>query len=158
MMIVQGLEEKLRKQKLKITPQRLEVLRALQHCQDHPSAECIYQKVKRRYPSVSLATVYKTLETLVEIGEIRVAIVSGGKTRYDMRTDPHHHFVCSECGAVLDVEMNLSCLDTCFPKSMGPAFSVARSEVVFHGVCPHCQEKIGAQAGSLLSPPSTSCS
>jgi len=143
-MIHQGLEEKLRRQKLKITPQRLEILRALQRSPDHPSAECIYQKVKKRYPSVSLATVYKTLETLVEIGEIRVAIISRGKTRYDMRTDAHHHFLCSECGGVMDVEMNLSCLDTCFPKAMGDAFSVERSEVIFHGICPVCREKTGA--------------
>lgn len=140
-MNVSGLEDKLRQKNLKITPQRLEILRAIQNTPDHPSAECIFQKVKRRYPAVSLATVYKTLETLVEIGEIRVALVSQGKTRYDMRMDRHHHFVCTRCGCVEDVSMNLNCLDTCFPEKMGHSYQVQRSEVVFHGYCPRCQDK-----------------
>ena len=140
-MNVSGLEEKLRQKNLKITPQRLEILRAIQNTPDHPCAEAIYHKVKRRYPAVSLGTVYKTLDTLVEIGEIRVALVSQGKTRYDMRMDRHHHFVCAKCGVVEDVSMNLNCLDTCFPEKMGHSYQVLRSEVVFHGICPRCQGK-----------------
>jgi Fur family peroxide stress response transcriptional regulator len=143
-----GLEEKFRKKNLKITPQRLEILRALMQIPDHPSAETIYQKVKRRYPAVSVATVYKTLETLVEIGEIRVALVSQGKTRYDMRMDRHHHFLCSQCGAVTDVDMNLNCLETCVPETMGHSYRVLRSEVVFHGICPHCQGEEKAPSSS----------
>src|SRR5215831_5262356 len=134
------LEEKLRQKQLKITPQRLEILRAVQHHQcDHPSAELIYHSVKKRYPAVSLATVYKTLETLVEIGEIRVAIVTQGKTRYDARLDRHHHFLCSACGQVQDVEMKLDCLDTCMPESLQGKGKVQRSEVIFHGICSCCE-------------------
>src|SRR5512143_3035417 len=106
------LEDKLRQKSLKITPQRLEILRAVQQHQcDHPSAELIFHAVKKRYPAVSLATVYKTLDTLVEIGEIRVAIVAQGKTRYDTRMDRHHHFICTVCGGVQDVEMRMDCLE-----------------------------------------------
>ncbi len=142
-MNVSGLEDKLRRKNLKITPQRLEILRAILGAHDHPSAETIYHKVKRRYPAVSLATVYKTLETLVEIGEIRVALVSQGKTRFDTRMDRHHHFVCADCGAVEDVNMNLNCLETCIPEAMGHSYQVLRSEVVFHGLCPGCRESAG---------------
>ena len=140
-MRMSGLEEKLRQKSLKITPQRLEVLRAINGAHDHPTAEMIFQRVKRRYPAVSLATVYKTLETLVEIGEIRVALVSHGKTRFDPRLDRHHHFVCCQCESVEDVASNLNCLESCFPEKLDQSYQVHRSEVVFHGVCPRCREK-----------------
>ena len=134
------LEEKLRQKCLKITPQRLEILRAIQQHQcDHPSAELIYQTVKKRYPAVSLATVYKTLETLVETGEIRIAIVTQGRTRYDTRLDRHHHFLCSTCGQVQDIEMKLDCLNSCMPETLRGKGRILRSEVIFHGVCPTCE-------------------
>ena len=146
------LEDKLRLKNLKITPQRLEILRAVQQHQcDHPSAELIYQAVKKRYPAVSLATVYKTLETLVQIGEIRVAIVSDGKTRYDTRMDRHHHFLCSVCGGVQDVEMRMDCLETCRPESLAGKGTIHRGEVIFHGICSGCEAKQAALPHSSLS-------
>jgi len=133
-----NLEKKLREKNLKITPQRLEILRALQKVPAHPSAEMVYRSVKKRYPSVSLATVYKTLETLVEIGEIRVALVHNGKTLYDTRVDHHHHFICDSCGYVEDVDINLDCIDTCAPKGVMEKHVIERSEVIFYGHCESC--------------------
>jgi Fur family peroxide stress response transcriptional regulator len=134
-------EEKLRSKKLKITPQRLEVLRTVLKMHHHPSADQIYRAVKKRHPAVSIATVYKTLETLVEIGEVRVALVSQGKARYDSRLDRHHHFLCSACGYVEDLEMKLDCLETCSPKWFQDRFTIQRSEVIFHGLCAKCAGK-----------------
>ncbi len=138
-----NLEKRLRERKLKITPQRLEVLRAIQKIPPHPSAEAIYRSVKRRCPSVSLATVYKTLETLVQIGVLRVAIVSNGKTLFDTRLEDHHHFLCTECGFVEDVDINLDCLETCAPHHMKSKHQVVRSEVVFRGLCRRCSDAHG---------------
>lgn len=137
------LEEKLKKRHLKITPQRIEILRALEKLPDHPCAESIYQAVKKRHPSVSLATVYKTLETLVEIGEVRVALVSQGKTLYDTRLEDHHHFLCTECGYVEDVDINLDCLENCAPNQMRSQHRVQKSEVIFRGVCQKCASTHG---------------
>lgn len=137
------LEEKLRKRHLKITPQRMEILRALEKLPSHPCAETIYRAVRKRHPSVSLATVYKTLETLVEVGEIRVALVSKGKTLYDTRLEDHHHFLCNACGYVEDVDINLDCLENCAPHQMRSHHKVSRSEVVFHGVCQNCDSSYG---------------
>lgn len=133
-----ALEEKLKRQKLKITPQRLEILKALNRVPDHPCAEVIYQAVKKRCPSVSLATVYKTLDTLVAIGEINVALVSEGKTRYDTRTDSHHHFLCKQCGYIEDINVSLDCVDTCLPHHLSQPHQIERSEVVFRGLCHDC--------------------
>lgn len=133
-----SLIERLREKNLKITPQRLEILRAIHKVPAHPSTDRIYQSVKKRYPAVSLATVYKTLETLVEIGEIRVALVSKGKTLYDTRLDHHHHFVCEQCGYVEDVNIKLDCLENCGPSHMKKDYQVSQSEVVFKGICINC--------------------
>lgn len=134
------LEEKLRQKNLKITPQRLEVLRALNKVPSHPSVESIYRAVKRRYPAVSLATVYKTLDTLVEIGEIRVALVHNGKALYDTRVDHHHHFICDHCGHVEDVEVKNNCIGNCTPYSMRKSYDVLRSELIFFGQCQSCKD------------------
>ncbi|HCU24603.1 MAG TPA: transcriptional repressor [Deltaproteobacteria bacterium] len=150
LMKMSDLEGKLRQKDLKITPQRLEILRAVQRHQcDHPSAELIYQTVKKRYPAVSLATVYKTLDTLVEIGEIRAAVVSQGRTRYDTRLDRHHHFLCSRCGHVQDVEMRLNCLETCTPESLPGKGTIERSEVVFYGICSACEAATAAHEAEI---------
>ncbi len=135
------LEDKLRQKSLKITPQRLEILRAVQQLSQHPSAELVFQAVKKRYPAVSLATVYKTLETLVDIGEIRIALISKGKTLYDIRLDQHHHAVCMECGYVEDVDMMRNCFENCFPNLMRGKFHVDATEVIFRGVCLACEDK-----------------
>ncbi|MGH7829130.1 MAG: Fur family transcriptional regulator [Candidatus Binatia bacterium] len=140
-MKMSAFEEKLRQKHLKITPQRLEILRAVQNCPCHPCAEVVYRTVKKRYPAVSLATVYKTLETLVEIGEIRVALTLHGKTLYDTRLDRHHHVVCTSCGKVEDLDMSLDCLETCVPRAMRNKFKILSNEVIFHGLCPVCESK-----------------
>ncbi len=134
-------EEKLRQRHLKITPQRLEVLRTVLQMTDHPSADQIYRMVKIRHPTVSVATVYKTLETLVEVGELKVALVTQGRARYDPRVDRHHHFLCSQCGYVEDLEIKLDCLETCFPQALQDRLTIQRSEVIFHGLCPKCDGK-----------------
>ncbi len=136
--VMPTLEDKLRQAQLKITPQRLEVLRALEKYPTHPCADTLYRAVKRRYPSVSLATVYKTLETLVAVGQVKVALVNKGKAFYDTRVDAHHHFLCTQCGYVEDVDIKLGCLDACAPRGMLEEHHVDHSEVVFHGVCNDC--------------------
>lgn len=87
---------------VKATPQRLEVYRALLATDSHPSPEAIYQVVKTRMPSVSLATIYKTLEALRAAGLARLVSHAGDTKRYDGRTDPHHHLVCRACGRIVD--------------------------------------------------------
>lgn len=87
---------------VKATPQRLEVYRALLETDEHPSPEAVYRVVKGRMPSVSLATIYKTLEALREAGLARLVSHAGDTKRYDGRTDPHHHLVCRGCGRIVD--------------------------------------------------------
>lgn len=86
------------------TPQRRAVLEALCERRDHPTADHLLEDVRRRLPGTSRTTVYRGLETLVELGLATRIGHPGAAARYDARTDRHHHMVCERCGAVRDVD------------------------------------------------------
>jgi Fe2+ or Zn2+ uptake regulation protein len=90
------------------TEQRAAVYRFLAGTTSHPTADEVFQDVRRTVPAISLATVYKSLETLVGCGLAIKLSYSDGSARYDARTEPHHHARCSGCGRVLDVSGELS--------------------------------------------------
>lgn len=88
---------------LVLTPQRLAVFRHLAGSDGHPSAEELCATVRREMPTLSLATVYKTLDALARIGAVRRVARSGARSRWDAGLESHHHLVCIECGSVSDV-------------------------------------------------------
>ena len=88
---------------LAVTPQRLAIFRQLAATDRHPSAEELHAAVRREMPTLSLATVYKTLDTLATIGAVRPVSRLGARGRWDANLGPHHHLICTECGAVSDV-------------------------------------------------------
>jgi Fur family peroxide stress response transcriptional regulator len=88
---------------LSVTPQRLAVYRHLAAEAGHPSAEELHAQVRRELPTLSLATVYKTLERLARIGAVRRVSRAGARSRWDAGGESHHHLVCIECGKVSDV-------------------------------------------------------
>src|SRR5262245_57552223 len=86
------------------TPQRLAVYDRLSRAENHPTAEEVYQAVRGPLPNISLATVYKALETLVECGlATRLTGDGSGPARYDARSDHHYHLRCLRSGAVEDL-------------------------------------------------------
>lgn len=89
--------------RLVVTPQRLTVFRHLTAGHGHPSAEELYATVRRELPTLSLATVYKTLDALARIGAVRRVARVGARSRWDAGLESHHHLVCIECGGVSDV-------------------------------------------------------
>jgi len=91
----------------RFTEQRAAVYRFLSHTQDHPTADEVFLKVRLDVPGISLATVYKALETLVGCGLAIRLSYSDGSARYDGRTDPHHHTRCLACGSVADIPGHL---------------------------------------------------
>jgi Fur family peroxide stress response transcriptional regulator len=88
---------------LAVTPQRLAIFRALAATDTHPSAEDLHGAVRRAMPTLSLATVYKTLDTLAAVGAVRPVSRLGARGRWDANLAPHHHLLCTGCGAVTDV-------------------------------------------------------
>lgn len=88
---------------MRLTPQRIEVLKMIAKTTSHPDADMVYSKVKEVMPSISLDTVYRTLASLEELGLIFKVDNQLPKTRYDADLSPHCHFICVKCGAVHDI-------------------------------------------------------
>jgi Fur family peroxide stress response transcriptional regulator len=89
---------------LKATQQRLVIYQCLIACDNHPTAEEIFEQVRPANPSISLGTVYKTLETLVESQLAQKVPVSENKMRYDARMEAHHHIYCTNTGEIIDFQ------------------------------------------------------
>jgi len=130
-----------KRRRLSVTHQRLAVYQAVVASPDHPSAEQIFKKIRQQYPTISLATVYKTLETLERERLItKVMLPHQPAARYDANLDRHHHLVCVECHQVEDFYDEQ--LDTLrIPKKTARGYQVMDHIVQVNGVCPSCQEK-----------------
>jgi Fur family peroxide stress response transcriptional regulator len=88
---------------LAVTPQRLAIFERLAATDRHPSAEELHARVRRAMPTLSLATVYKTLQALTTAGAVRPVSRLGARGRWDANVSPHHHLICTDCGSVTDV-------------------------------------------------------
>lgn len=123
----------------RFTEQRAAVYRYLHRTQTHPSADDVFTSVRGVIPDISLATVYKSLETLVSCGLASKLTYSDGSARYDGRTDPHPHARCLGCGKVRDLPGRLSAESF---SNLGdlPGFSVEGYHVEVVGVCEVCQK------------------
>lgn len=129
----------LREKGLNVTYQRILIYKYLQTTKNHPTAEEIYQVVKAEYPSISIATVYKTLETLAEHDLIKKVNPMHDLARFDGDTTPHHHLICSECRKIVDIhDERLDALPV--PNDNG--FQVNGYRVLFEGICQDCLRKI----------------
>jgi Fur family peroxide stress response transcriptional regulator len=136
--------QSLRRKGLKITPQRLAIFKILKDNKSHPCAEEIYLKVREEYPTISLATVYQTLDTLEHIGGIRVLRFDKKRTRYDADLSPHHHLICVRCHKIMDLHHDYS-KTLKLPLSLRNQFEVNESKVVFYGICVECKKRSGSK-------------
>ena len=137
---LRAIEEKCRQAGLKITPQRIEIYKALLKTEEHPSAEMVFKKVRKVFPNISLDTVNRTLITLSKIGAASIVEGSGGAKRYDANLDDHQHFKCIKCKRVIDFH-HKSFDDIAVPKSLSRKFKVLRKTVYFEGICDLCAGK-----------------
>ncbi len=132
------LTEAFRSRGLKVTPQRQCIFRVLYGDETHPTAEAVYQAVAAEMPTISLRTVYQTLNDLTEMGELNALDVGFGAVRFDPNLGDHHHLVCSRCGRIRDVV-----LDVAVPVAPGTTqlegFEVHEVQLVLRGLCADCQ-------------------
>jgi len=142
---VEQLSQGLRDAGLRLTHQRLEIVRVIAADETHPDVETVYRLVRSRVPTISLDTVYRTLATLTERGLIARVLFTPGPARYDANPVRHHHFVCTRCGLVCDVQD--VALDAIRPTA--EVTRIGRPDVVtvqFRGVCASCQAKATTEA------------
>lgn len=131
----------LRAKGMRATPQRLAVLEAVRTSGEHLCAEQVYERVRETLPHISLATVYKALNELREIGKVRALPVSG-KLRFDVDEGvEHHHLICERCSRVLDVNAGEAFQIPQLPEAYRGGFEVYRTQVNFRGLCPRCKAK-----------------
>ena len=129
----------LREHGLQVTYQRLAIYQALYFTKEHPSAELIYQQVRKRFPMISLGTVYKTLEKFYEVGLVQKVSPMTEVARYDAIVSPHHHLVCVKCQKIEDVLGSAVKEEVTLPEGNG--FHVLRHQVLVQGYCPDCHKK-----------------
>ncbi len=137
----QDLTSALRERGMRVTPQRIVVHRALGELDRHVTADELLDAVTDRLPSVSLPTIYATLELLEELGMVR-RLQRSGTTLFDPRTEPHHHLVCTSCGSVedLDAALDAAVLERAAAKQ---GFAHERVEAIVHGRCRRCTQAAG---------------
>ncbi len=132
--------EKLKEHEFRITPQRLAVLKILAKSQGHPSVEDIFKKLKPDFPTTSIATIYKTVNLLKEIGEVVELDFSEESNRYDgNRPYPHPHLICTRCKTVVDPDM-ATVEDLSKELARKTGYEILNHRLDFFGVCPRCQE------------------
>jgi len=137
---IEALRPLLRDRGLALTPQRRAILRALIELDEHPTADRVHAVLRRRRVSVSRATVFRTLEALARVGAIAKASHHGMASRYDGRTDLHHHLVCTRCDRVIDFsDDRLDALPVPDTRRLG--FVVSDYQVHVRGICKQCREQ-----------------
>ena len=138
------LVSKFREQGYRMTPQRMEILRLLATNSTHPSALQLHERLKEKFPTTSLSTVYKTLDILKEMGEVAVLGFSKDDTHYDATGSTEHpHLICLKCRKIIDIDV---------PSFQGwiqeitaevterSDYQIVSHRVDFFGICPECQE------------------
>ncbi len=122
---------------MKMTPQRIAIMEYLDGNVTHPGAADIYGALNERFPTMSLATVYNTMETLKEQGMVIELSIDPVKKRFDPNVEPHHHLICIECKKVVDIF-------TEFPVGLTEGekqgFEVIGNRVDFYGICGECSD------------------
>jgi Fe2+ or Zn2+ uptake regulation protein len=141
---------------LKLTPQRLAIVRELAEDESHPTAQELFERLRPDLPTMSFATVYNTLDALAAAGLCAGLALSPGSSRFDPNMEPHHHLVCDRCGSVRDVP---SAPAADVPQAdaeadsvrraisrVAPGFEVRSVERILRGLCADC-------AGDHAAPP-----
>ena len=128
----------LRASGMRLTHQRLEVVREIAGSDEHPEVEAVYRRVRERVPTISLDTVYRTLGALASLGLVNRITATPGPARYDANTDRHHHFLCTSCGLVRDISD--PSLDAVRSAGQTSELGIVESvEINLKGVCRRCQ-------------------
>jgi len=135
---VKAITERFRESGRRVTPQRVAIFETLCERGGHPTVDQIYQEVRKRFPMISLNTVYQTLEALVEMKVVSPVVHGLEAARYETDPTPHHHAVCVMCRRIMDV------VEPAFerikpPRAVKDQFQVLGHRVEFFGYCADCQ-------------------
>jgi len=132
--------ETLRKNGYKATTQRIIICRFALHSRDHPTAQRIYNEVRKMHPTVSLATVYKTLQILTEHGLIQELDLPQSQAKFDSYIEPHINLVCMQCGNIQDFD-DKTAQEMVERVTIKAQFTRTGQRLDIYGVCKTCQDR-----------------
>ena len=133
--------ERLKENGVTLTPQRMAVAEFLGKNKDHPTVDEIHKNIKRKYPTMSLATVYSTLELLKEFGEVQeLSIRKRGKACFDANPGLHHHLLCRKCGNIIDIEFEHPSNCPIIAKQNINGCKVEEVQAYLYGICSECMK------------------
>lgn len=133
---------KLRSRGMRLTPQRMAILKILASSEDHPSVERIYEQLREDMPTISLATVYKTVNLLKDLGEVLELGFGDDSNRYDGNIPyPHPHLVCVQCKQITNLQID-TLIEMPLAVSRETGYQIVNHRLDFFGVCPRCQESM----------------
>jgi Fur family transcriptional regulator, peroxide stress response regulator len=132
---------------LPVTTQRRTIFETILDREDHPTADQIHDQVRGRIHTISRTTVYRILDTLVELGLITKICHHGSAARFDPKIHQHHHLVCLHCDSIVDLEeQRLN--EVMWPDVRGRGFEITDYHIHFRGICAACREKRDTGAGA----------
>jgi len=123
---------------MRMTHQRIEIFREVAQTSEHPDAETIFKRVRKKMPTVSHDTVYRTLASLEEMGLVNRVETVAGRARYDANPDRHHHFVCTRCGRISDIYLEK---EPPLPEGIEKLGSAESLHMQVRGVCHDCKNQ-----------------
>lgn len=130
----------LKSNNFKITPQRIAIYREINNTNEHPNAETIYKRLEPNYPTISLATVYKSLELFAELNMIQIINIGGNSYRYDPNIRKHPHIICNVCQKIEDLDnRNFEHLSSEVEGLTN--YKITDQQLCFYGVCSSCASK-----------------
>jgi len=120
---------------LKSTPQRLAILKIVEEA-GHISIDDIYKKIKKGFPSISLATIYKNIHSLQKENILSEIKIQNQKSKFEIKKKPHSHFICNRCGEVIDIDIKYRCEI----EELEKVGEVTEKEIYLYGICNRCKE------------------
>lgn len=127
----------LKEYNLKVTPQRVAIVDEL-YSNGHMNIDELYKKLLEKFPSISLATIYKNVNAMVEKVFLNEVKIPDAKSVYELAKEEHSHLVCSSCGMIEDIMIDTSILQSSIKNHS--AFKIQNVDVVFSGLCKSCQK------------------
>lgn len=129
--------KKSKEAKLRLTPQRIAIYKAIMHDKTHPTADGVYRKINKDHPHISFDTINRTLITFTQAGILKMIAYSGHGRKYDPDTSMHHHLQCVSCGELIDFK-HTPYDNITLPKNSFEGFEVFTPQVVLNGICKKC--------------------
>jgi Fur family peroxide stress response transcriptional regulator len=135
---MQNYKTRLKEYHLKATPQRIYMIEEIEK-KGHIDIDTLYESLKNIFPYISLATVYKNINSMTNNGFLTEVKIPKLKTRYEISKENHAHLLCKKCGELMDIDINSKTITNKAERESG--YKIEKTLITFEGICPKCQKE-----------------